>query len=225
MSHTEVPFDQIIGRLTEGKLDLGLLIHEGQLTYEEKGLFKVVDLGEWWHKETKLPVPLGAVVVRRDIDFEVQKQICRMIRESVQWSLDHREEAVQAALPYARGLDKEKAEKFIGMYVNQATLQIDRQGRKAIKTLFERGYESGLMIEEIDLKEALFDPEVPPAGPSLPSVSPEAGRSKRPLSLIKPDLPQVDSSSTSKTAPEAEEAFYDTDGDGGEGEDDEKFES
>ncbi|MDO8461281.1 MAG: MqnA/MqnD/SBP family protein [Deltaproteobacteria bacterium] len=141
------PFDTILDVVKEGKADAGLIIHEGQLTYEEMGLFKVVDLGKWWSDETKLPLPLGGNAVRRDLPLELQRRCATLIRQSVEYAMTHREEAVAYALSFGRGLDPEKGSHFIGMYVNKWTLDYGRRGKKAIQTLFHHGYEKGLIPE------------------------------------------------------------------------------
>lgn len=168
LSYTEVPFDKIMDLVAEKKMDLGLLIHEGQLTFQEKGLFKVVDLGEWWHKETSLPLPLGAIAVRRQLDWETQKKVAAILRESVRYALEHKEEAVNAALPFARGLDAERAGQFIGMYVNETTIDWGHKGFKAVKTLFDKGFASGIITERVYLDEAVFDFKMPPSVPVPP---------------------------------------------------------
>ncbi len=177
LSYTEVPFDQIINLVASKKMDLGLLIHEGQLTYGEKGLTKVVDLGEWWHKETSLSLPLGALVVKRDLDWEVQKNIALAIHDSVRYALEHREEAVEAALPFARGLDSVKTEKFIGMYVGEKTVDIGRAGQKAIRLLFEKGFSAGLIPSRVDMQASLLDFRRPPSSTNTvePPPAPPSG--------------------------------------------------
>jgi 1,4-dihydroxy-6-naphthoate synthase len=140
-----VPFDQIIPQILEGKYGAGLIIHEGQLTYAESGLKKVVDMGEWWYGETGLPLPLGGNVIRRDLGLPLMQHISRLLRESIQYSLDHREEAVEYALQYAGDMSQEQADKFVGMYVNHWTLDYGERGRKAVKTLLEKGFEHGII--------------------------------------------------------------------------------
>jgi len=157
ISYTEVPFDQVMDRVLDKKMDLGLVIHEGQLTYQERGLQKVVDLGEWWHKQTVLPLPLGAIAVRRNLDWEMQKRIATVIRESIQYALGHKEESLVVALPYARGLDAERAARFIEMYVNPMTVDWGRKGLRAVRALFERGYQYGLLDSKVDLESAILD--------------------------------------------------------------------
>ncbi len=154
--YSQVAFDQIIDHVIAGKMDAGLLIHEGQLNFSDKGLHKIVDLGEWWYKETQLPLPLGGIVARRDLSPELIKEVGLKIRESVLYALEHKEEALAYALPFARGLDAEKAKEFVGMYVNDTTIDLDRKGIKAIKTLLEKGYQQGIVKKKVDLDEALF---------------------------------------------------------------------
>lgn len=155
--YSEVPFDQIMDQVIQGKLDAGLVIHEGQLNYAEQGLHKVVDLGEWWHKETKLPLPLGGIAVRKDLEPEVQTKIGHIIQASIRYGLEHQEEILQKALPYARGLDPERALKFILMYVNDMTVDCGRQGFKAMKTLLDKGFQNGILRQKVDLEESFFD--------------------------------------------------------------------
>ena len=144
--HYEVlPFDEIIPRITEGQFKAGLIIHEGQLTYAESGLHKVIDMGEWWDEQTGLPLPLGGNVIRRDLGTDLMHQVSDFIRRSIQYSLDHREEAVEYALQFARDMDPEKADRFVGMYVNHWTLDYGDTGRKAVRTLLEEGYKKGII--------------------------------------------------------------------------------
>ena len=117
-----VPFDQIIPQVLDGKCEAGLIIHEGQLTYEKSGLHRVVDLGRWWHQQTGLPLPLGGNAIRRDLGPELMARVSRALRASIQYALDHREEALSYAMQFARELDSSTADKFVGMYVNERTL-------------------------------------------------------------------------------------------------------
>jgi 1,4-dihydroxy-6-naphthoate synthase len=128
-----VAFDQIFDAVKRGDADTGLIIHEGQLTYEKAGFQKIVDLGEWWKKETGLPLPLGGNVIRGDIPPEVRHDLCEIMRESIDFGLAHRGEAVQHALPYARDMNQKLADKFIGMYVNDFTRDYGESGRAAIR--------------------------------------------------------------------------------------------
>src|ERR1700720_3767126 len=131
--HVVVPFDQIFDAVKSGRADAGLIIHEGQLTYAKTGFEKIVDLGEWWKKETGLPLPLGGNVIRGDIPPEVRHDLCEIMRESIDFGLAHRGEAVQHALPYARDMNQKLADKFLGMYVNEFTRDYGEKGRVAIR--------------------------------------------------------------------------------------------
>jgi 1,4-dihydroxy-6-naphthoate synthase len=140
-----VPFDQIIAAVAEGKFDAGLIIHEGQLTFQNQGLHLVVDLGVWWQERTGLPLPLGGNVVRRDLGTEAMRQISRLIRQSIRYSLDHRSEALDYALQYARDMDKGLADRFVGMYVNDWTLDYGERGRMAVRRLLDEGHRAGVI--------------------------------------------------------------------------------
>jgi 1,4-dihydroxy-6-naphthoate synthase len=141
-----IPFDQILPAVTAGKVDAGLLIHEGQLSYREQGLHKVIDLGEWWHAQTGgLPLPLGGNVVRKDLGPELMGRINDYVRASIRHGLDHRETALSHALQYARGLDRRQADWFVGMYVNEWTLDYGPRGRAAVQLLLDRGCAAGLI--------------------------------------------------------------------------------
>jgi len=142
--HIVVPFDQIFETVKSGRAAAGLIIHEGQLTYERAGFSKVIDLGEWWKRETGLPLPLGGNVLRKDIAPAVQRDLLEIMRESIDYGLAHRDEAVSHSMPYARDMDAALAGKFIGMYVNDYTRDYGETGRRAVreflKTAHERGY-------------------------------------------------------------------------------------
>ena len=140
-----MPFDAIEGAVTRGEVDFGLLIHEGQLTFGELGLHLVADLGEWWFGETGLPLPLGGNVARKDLGSNVLAKIARHIRASIAYALDHRQSALNHAMSYARGLDRSKADTFIGMYVNGWTLDYGERGRRAIRELLDRGVAEGII--------------------------------------------------------------------------------
>lgn len=139
-----VPFDQILGFVEQGNADAGLIIHEGQLTYERLGLHLVVDLGRWWMQRTGLPLPLGGNVIRRDLGRETCDDLHRIMRASIRYSLDHREEAVAYALRFGRGLDQALADRFVGMYVNEWTLDYGERGREAVRRLLREGAAAGL---------------------------------------------------------------------------------
>lgn len=138
-----VPFDQIFDAVKEGRADAGLIIHEGQLTYERSGFEKVVDLGEWWKQETALPLPLGGNVIRKDIPPPVRTEIAQIIRESIDYGLSHRSKAVDHSMPYARDMDAELAGKFIGMYVNDFTRDYGEKGRSAITRFLSDAQRAG----------------------------------------------------------------------------------
>ncbi|CAN5206922.1 ABC transporter substrate-binding protein [soil metagenome] len=150
--HVVVPFDEIMGYVTRGEADVGLIIHEGQLTHESEGLYLIEDLGEWWYGETSLPLPLGGNVVRRDLGEETTREVARLLKASIQYSLDHREEALAYALGYARDLSPELADRFVSMYVNEWTVDYGERGREAVRTLLARGYEAGIIPHKVDVE-------------------------------------------------------------------------
>jgi 1,4-dihydroxy-6-naphthoate synthase len=147
-----VPFDQIMERVESGEFQAGLIIHEGQLTYQKQGFVKVVDLGEWWFEETNLTLPLGGNAIRLDLGDEMIQKIGRVLKRSIEFGLKHREEALDYALQFARGLDRETANEFVGMYVNEMTLDADVEIRKAVKLLLWRGYGIGMIPEKVEPK-------------------------------------------------------------------------
>jgi 1,4-dihydroxy-6-naphthoate synthase len=141
-----IPFDQIEQAVSDGRADAGLLIHEGQLTYADNGLRKVVDLGEWWAERTGgLPLPLGGNIIRRDLGPDMITKVSRLLHDSIAYALSHREAAVAYAQQFGRGLDKEKTDKFVGMYVNELTLGYGERGRKAVERLMTEAFEKGLI--------------------------------------------------------------------------------
>ena len=140
-----VRFDQIIPEVLAGKYEAGLIIHEGQLTYDKCGLHRVVDLGKWWRKTTGLPLPLGGNAIRRDLGPELMSSVARALKQSIQYALDHREEALNYAMHFARDLDPGLADKFVGMYVNERTLDYGEDGRAAVRRLLELGYDAGII--------------------------------------------------------------------------------
>jgi 1,4-dihydroxy-6-naphthoate synthase len=152
VEHVVVPFDEIMDHVARGGADAGLLIHEGQLTHESEGFMLIEDLGEWWHGETGLPLPLGGNVVRRDLGEETMREVARLVKSSIRYALDHREEALAYALNYARDLPPEKADTFVSMYVNEWTLDYGETGRKAIQTLLSRGYEAGIIPHKVEVE-------------------------------------------------------------------------
>jgi len=141
-----VPFDQIEEFVAQGKADAGLLIHEGQLTYADNGLRKIVDLGEWWAERTGgLPLPLGGNIIRRDLGPEMIRKVSKLLHDSIAFALSHRKDAVEYAQQFGRGLDKEKTDKFVGMYVNDLTLGYGERGRQAVERLMTEAFEKGLI--------------------------------------------------------------------------------
>jgi len=147
-----MPFDQILPAVADGRVDAGLIIHEGQLYYGAKGLHKVVDLGQWWFEQTGLPLPLGGNVVRRDLGDELVVEIARLLKASIQYALDHRPEALEYALRYARDLDPALADRFVGMYVNEWTVDYGPRGREAVRTLMGRAEAAGLLPGPVDVQ-------------------------------------------------------------------------
>ena len=140
-----VPFDQIEAAVLSGAVDLGLLIHEGQLTFGDNGLHLLVDMGEWWFVESGLPLPLGGNVVRKDLGPDLIRRISKHLRASIKYSLDHRASALDHAMQFARGLDRAKADTFVGMYVNDWTLDYGDRGRNSVRLFLERGVAAGII--------------------------------------------------------------------------------
>src|SRR5436309_10944087 len=147
-----VPFDEIIPAVAAGKFDAGLIIHEGQLTFQNQGLHLVVDLGVWWQDRTGLPLPLGGNVVRKDLGADTMREVSRLIKQSIQYALDHRREALDYALKYARDMDVELADKFVGMYVNDWTLDYGERGRAAVRALLEAGHKAGIIANSTEVE-------------------------------------------------------------------------
>jgi 1,4-dihydroxy-6-naphthoate synthase len=147
-----VPFDQIFEAVKNGRADAGLIIHEGQLTYARSGFQKLIDLGEWWKNETGLPLPLGGNVLRKDIPSRVQHDLLEIIRESIDFGLAHRDEAVRYSMPYARDMDAELAGKFIGMYVNEFTRDYGETGRAAIRKFLGEAGDKGYIDTPVDVE-------------------------------------------------------------------------
>ncbi len=140
-----VPFDKIIPEIQAGKHEAGLIIHEGQLTYEGSGLQKILDMGRWWFDLTGLPLPLGGNAIRRELGPELCKTIGRALRDSIQYALDHRDEALAYAMQFARDLDTQMADRFVGMYVNERTLNYGDDGKEAVARLLDMGYRAGII--------------------------------------------------------------------------------
>jgi 1,4-dihydroxy-6-naphthoate synthase len=150
-----MPFDQILGAVAEGRCGAGLIIHEGQLTFQNQGLHLVIDLGDWWQDRTGLPLPLGGNVVRRDLGMDLMRQINRLVQESIRYGLGHRQEALAYALRYARDMDRDLADRFVGMYVNDWTLDYGPRGREAVRRLLDEGHRAGIIppVGEIEFVE------------------------------------------------------------------------
>ena len=144
-----IPFDKIIDAVETGRCGAGLLIHEGQLFYERIGLHKVLDLGEWWHEETGLPLPMGGNVIKRDLGLATMKEVSRLLRESIRYSLEHREDALQYAMQFARDMDIELADRFVAMWVNDLTLDYTERGRAAVARLLDEGFERGIIPHRV----------------------------------------------------------------------------
>ena len=144
-----VPFDRIMDEVRDGRADLGLIIHEGQLTFGGHGLRKVADLGAWWKSETGLPLPLGGNAVRRDVGEAVMKRLTRLVRDSVKYSLGHRAAALEYAMGFARGMDPAVADRFVGMWVNEMTLDCGDRGRRSVQTLLDRGHAAGVIPRRV----------------------------------------------------------------------------
>jgi 1,4-dihydroxy-6-naphthoate synthase len=148
-----VPFDHILEHVAAGKADVGLIIHEGQLTYADDGLHLVADLGEWWAGETDgLPLPLGGNVIRRDLGPDLIREASRLLRASIAYGLEHRAPALAHAGQYGRGLDDDRTDEFVGMYVNQRTLDYGPDGRKAVQLFLDRGHEAGVIPHRVDVE-------------------------------------------------------------------------
>ncbi len=139
------PFDVILDDVARGSVDAGLIIHEGQLTYADQSLHCLVDLGQWWHQQTGLPLPLGANAIRRDLGETVIKEVTDLLLRSIRYALDHRDAALEYALQFGRDLDRARADRFVGMYVNDWTLDFGPTGRRAVAELLRRGHEAGII--------------------------------------------------------------------------------
>lgn len=146
------PFDQILDVVVKGQADAGLIIHEGQLTYADQGLSLVVDLGKWWHDETGLPLPLGGNAIRKDLGQTAMEEVTALLKQSICYGLEHRKEALAHAMQYGRDLDSAKTDRFVGMYVNDWTLDFGPRGREAVATLLRRGFEEGIIPRPVELE-------------------------------------------------------------------------
>ncbi|HYY57748.1 MAG TPA: MqnA/MqnD/SBP family protein [Pyrinomonadaceae bacterium] len=144
-----VPFNRIIEAVQEGRADAGLLIHEGQLFYQSLGLHKVLDLGEWWHERTGLPLPMGGNVIRRDLGPQLMSRVSHYLHESIRYSLDHREDALLYAMQFARDMEPALADRFVAMWVNDLTLDYTERGREAVRRLLAEGFERGIIPNRV----------------------------------------------------------------------------
>jgi 1,4-dihydroxy-6-naphthoate synthase len=147
-----IPFDQILNAVASGRFDAGLIIHEGQLTFQNQGLQLIVDLGVWWQEKTGLPLPLGGNVVRRDLGDETIRQISRLLKESIRYALAHRSDALDYALKYARDMDKSLADRFVGMYVNDWTLDYGPGGREAVRRLLDEAFKAKVIEKPVNVE-------------------------------------------------------------------------
>jgi 1,4-dihydroxy-6-naphthoate synthase len=150
LEHVVIPFDRIMEAVMAGEVDAGLIIHEGQVTYASVGLHKVVDLGEWWTGESGLPLPLGGNVIRKDLGPDLMRRISRLLRDSIQYALAHRQEALDYAMQFGRDLDRRLADRFVGMYVNDLTLEYGERGRAAVRRLLRVGHERGIIPHRVE---------------------------------------------------------------------------
>jgi 1,4-dihydroxy-6-naphthoate synthase len=150
LAHSVIPFDQILDAVVARRVHAGLIIHEGQVTYGSLGLHRVVDFGEWWKEETGLPLPLGGNVIRKDLGPALMRRVSRLIRESIAYALAHREEALNYAMQFGRDMDRRLADLFVGMYVNDLTLDCGERGRAAVRRLLVLGYERGLIPQRVE---------------------------------------------------------------------------
>lgn len=151
-----IQFDKIIDAVLNGEVDAGLLIHEGQLTYSNSGLVKIIDFGEWWYKQTALPLPLGGNAIKRELGGQLIREISKYVYESIKYSIENRNEALKYALKFARGMDDNLADKFIGMYVNELTLDYGEEGRKAVQLFLDMGFEKGLIPKRVKVEFAEY---------------------------------------------------------------------
>jgi 1,4-dihydroxy-6-naphthoate synthase len=146
------PFDQIIDAVQKGKVDAGLLIHEGQLFYKELGLDKVLDLGEWWFERTGLPLPMGGNAIKRDLGENLMKQVSRHLHRSIMYSMENREDALQYAMQFARDMAPDVADRFVAMWVNELTLDYGERGKEGVRRLLNEGYEAGIIPHKVEVE-------------------------------------------------------------------------
>ena len=149
--HVVVPFDEIIDTVLKGDVEAGLLIHEGQLFYHQLGLYKVLDLGEWWHEKTSLPLPMGGNVIRRDLGPELMKEVSKYLHASIAYSMENREDALAYAMQFARDMQPELADRFVAMWVNDLTLDYGDRGREAVRLLLDEGHKAGIIPHRVQI--------------------------------------------------------------------------
>ena len=150
--YTVVPFDQIIDAVQDGSVDAGLLIHEGQLFYKQLGLDKVLDLGEWWHEKTGLPLPMGGNAIKRELGPELMKRVSRQLHRSIVYSMENREDALSYAMQFARDMEPALADRFVAMWVNDLTLDYGDRGREAVRRLLQEGEDAGIISHHVDVE-------------------------------------------------------------------------
>jgi 1,4-dihydroxy-6-naphthoate synthase len=150
LQHVVIPFDQIMDGVATGTVDAGLIIHEGQVTYQAQGFHKVVDLGEWWLRETGLPLPLGGNVIRKDLGPDLMRRVSHLLRESIRYALAHREEALDYAMQFGRDMERKLVDRFIGMYVNDLSLDYGERGRAAVCRLLAMGHDRGIIPHRVE---------------------------------------------------------------------------
>jgi 1,4-dihydroxy-6-naphthoate synthase len=146
------PFDEIIDAVRNGEVDAGLLIHEGQLFYKQLGLDKVLDLGEWWHERTGLPLPMGGNAIKRELGPDLMKRVSRHLHQSIKYSMENREDALQYAMQFARDMAPEVADRFVAMWVNDLTLDYGERGKEGVRRLLTEGYEAGIIPNKVDIE-------------------------------------------------------------------------
>lgn len=156
LKYKVIQFDKIIDAVLNGEVDAGLLIHEGQLTYSNFGLKKVFDFGKWWSDETGLPLPLGGNAIKRELGGDLIKRVSKYLRDSIKYAIDNRDEALEYALRFARGMDAGLADKFVGMYVNELTVDYGEDGRKAVELFLEMGFERGIIPKKVKIEFAEY---------------------------------------------------------------------
>lgn len=149
--YTVVPFDKVIDAVQNGDADAGLLIHEGQLFYKDLGLSKIIDLGEWWHEKTGLPLPMGGNVIRRDLGEDLMKQVSKHLHRSIAYSMENREDALAYAMQFARDMPAELADRFVAMWVNDLTLDYGERGKAGVRRLLDEGYNAGIIPHKVEI--------------------------------------------------------------------------